>query len=175
MSPRPSLLLPQTIGIAETADVVRRALSLFLRMPPDPHELETWFLGPYREATRFAPKPATVVLPTELGPDILEAQRKTARIIDAAGRGSDSLVGLLPEVVHVRPAHDHFGGRGLIPFDVPGAALVDKTIALAMADYLTRPDDFLAQEYSTGASPLRRISSMMCAVATAEKRRGSAA
>jgi hypothetical protein len=168
---RHSLLLPQTIGIGEAADVARRALCLFLRMPPDPHELEAWFMGAYREATRFGPRATTSALPTERAPEILVAQRSTARVIEAAAGGSEALVKILPDVVHILPAHDHFGGRGLVPFEVHGA-LIDKTIALAMADYLTRPDDFLAQGYPTGASPLRRISSMMCAVEAEERASG---
>jgi hypothetical protein len=54
---------------------------------------------------------------------------------------------------------------------VAGARLVDKAMGLALADYFTRPDEFLAQEFATRAAPLRRISSEMCAMPAAAKER----
>jgi len=162
MSVRPSLLLPGNVGIAHAVDAARFALCEFLRMDANPNQLERWLFGPYREATRFGPRMKSSS--GELKPAILEAQRKTARLIEQAGVGGDALVRVLPAVVHIRPAHDCFGGRGMIPFDEPGP-LLDKTVALALADYLTRPDDFLAHDYATAASPLRRISSMVCKAA----------
>jgi hypothetical protein len=156
------LLLPGTVGIGQAADAARHALCALLTMKADPSDLGLWLAGPYREATRFAASLQSVARRPEDAASILAAQRKAARVIDAASRGSDALVSVLPPVVHVRPAHDRFGGRGFVPFDVAGAPLVDKAMALALADYFTRPDEFLAHEFATGATPLRRISGEMC-------------
>ena len=134
-------------------------------MPTDPADLEHWFAGPYREATRFATSVLSVVRRREDAGSILAAQRKAARVIHAASRGSDALMSELPAVVHIRPAHDRFGGRGFVPFDVPGTSLVGKAVALALADYFTRPDEFLSDEYAGAATALRRISGEICTVA----------
>jgi hypothetical protein len=162
---RPSLLLPGMVGIGQAADAARHALCTFLTMPVDPTDLEQWFAGAYREATRFATNVLSVARRREDSSSILAAQRKAARIIHAASRGSDALVGELPTVVHIRPAHDRFGGRGFVPFDVPGTALLGKAVALALADYFTRPDEFLSDEYAGAAAVLRRISGEICTVA----------
>jgi len=62
----------------------------------------------------------------------------------AAGRrGIDELVALLPPIVHVEPAHDTLGNRGFVPIDGPNMLLVDRVLALLVADYLTRPNDYL--------------------------------
>jgi hypothetical protein len=168
---RPSLLLPGTVGIAQALDTARHALCALLTMDPDPTGLQQWLVGPYREATQFGTKPQPVAMRSENAESILSAQRKTARLIEIAARGGEALVKILPAVVHIRAAHDRFGGKGFVPLDVPGAPLVDKAIALALADYFTRPDEFLAHDYSTAATPLRRISSEMCAVSDASEKR----
>ena len=164
---RPSLLLPGAVGIAQAVDAARHALCSLLMMRADPGDLGQWLVGPYREATRFAAGVRSSARRSESAGSILAAQRKSARVIDAASRGSEALVRELPQVVHIRPAHDRFGGRGFIPFDVAGAPLIDKAVALALADYFSRPEEFLAHEYATGARLLRRISGEMCAVAAA--------
>jgi hypothetical protein len=164
-APRPSLLLPKMVGISQAADAARHALCALLTMPTHPTDLEQWFAGPYREATRFTTGVLSVARRREDSSSILAAQRKAARVIYAASRGSDALVGELPAVVHIRPAHDRFGGRGFVPFDVPGNGLVGKAVALALADYFTRPDEFLSGEYEGAAAVLRRISGEICKVA----------
>jgi len=168
---RSSLQLPGSVGIAQAVDAARDALCALLTMRPDPHELRRWLAGPYREATRFATKKAAAARRAEDEGSILAAQRRSARVIEVAGRGSEALLRVIPAVVHIRPAHDRFGGRGFVPLDVSGLPLVDKAMALALADYFTRPDEFLAHGYATAATPLRRISSEMCAIAVAPEKR----
>jgi hypothetical protein len=152
-------------------DAARAALCALLVMKPDLNDLDQWLLGPYREASRFATKTQPGKRRMEEVASILEAQRQAARVIEAAGRGGEALVRVLPAIVHIRPAHDRFGGRGFIPLDVAYAPLVDKAVALALADYFTRPDEFLAHEFATRAAPLWRISSEMCAMPAAAKER----
>ncbi len=167
---RPSLLLPRTVGIGQAADAARQALCALLTMNPHPRALDEWIAGPYREATRFATRTRPEARPSEDEASIVDAQRRSARVIEAAGRGGEALVRILPAIVHIRPAHDRFGGRGFVPLDVAGASLADKACALALADYFTRPDEFLEHDYANAAGPLRRISSEMCAVAAAPER-----
>jgi hypothetical protein len=168
---RASLLLPGPVWIAQAVDASRQALCAFLTMEADPSALGPWVLGPYREATRFATSTPSVAGRPEGAATILAAQRKSARVIEAASRGTEALVSELPPVVHIRPAHDRFGGRGFVPFDAAGTPLVVKVVALALADYFTRPEEFLAHEYATGARLLRRISGEMCAMAVGESKR----
>jgi hypothetical protein len=158
------------VGIAQALDACRQAVCALLVLPPEPDQVTQWLAGPYHEATRFAGKARSIVRRTVPPPeaaaeaaDVVDAQRRTARLIEAAGRGGDALVRLLPAVVLIRPAHDGFGGRGVVPFDAPRATLVDRALSLALADYLTRPEDFLAQDYPTSAASLRRLSQQLCA------------
>ena len=44
--------------------------------------------------------------------------------------------------MHVRPAHDVYGNHGFVPLDQARMRLPDRVLALLVADYLTRPDDF---------------------------------
>jgi len=168
MASRPSLLLPGTVGVGQAADAARDALCALLTMKADPADLEPWLAGPYRQATRFAASLQSGIQRREDAASIIAAQRRSARVVDAASRGSEALVRVLPPVVHIRPAHDRFGGRGFIAFDVAGAPLIDKAVALA--DYFTRPEEFLARDYESGAALLRRISGEVCAVAAISAR-----
>ena len=161
---RPSVLLPGTLGIGQAADAARDALCELLTMKADPEALAVWLAGPYRSATRFATRLRSSARRPEDASSILAAQRGCARVIDAASHGSEALVRVLPPVVHIRPAHDRFGGRGFVPLDVTGAPLLDRAVALALADYFTRPEEFLAHGYAPAAALLRRISSEMSAV-----------
>jgi hypothetical protein len=163
---RPSLLLPGTVGVGQAADAARQALCALLTMNADPDDLAPWLAGPYREATRFTSTVQSGARRREDAASILAAQRRSARVVDAASRGSEALVSVLPPVVHIRPAHDRFGGRGFVAFEVAGTPLIDKAVALALADYFTRPEEFLAHGYETAAAHLRRISGEMCAVAS---------
>jgi hypothetical protein len=161
---RPSLLLPGTVGIGQAADAARDALCALLTMKADPGELGLWLAGPYRQATRFAVGLQSSLRRREDAGSIIAAQRRAARVVDAASHGSEALLKVLPPVVNIRSAHDRFGGRGFVAFDVAGSSLIDKAVALALADYFTRPEEFLARDYETPATLLRRISGVMCAV-----------
>lgn len=159
MAARPSILLPGAVRITHAVDAARYALWVFLRTDAQPRALEQWLARPYREAMRFgastrARSPGT----EETDASILEAQRATVGIIEAAASGSQTLTDLLPSRVHVVRAQDRDGGRGFLPIDVPGASLFDKVLALALADYLTRPADFLTYRYVSPLSPLATTS-----------------
>lgn len=173
MCEKTSLLLPGTTGIAQAVDEARRALCAFLELDAEPRALAAWLEHPYREATRFCPAGRAFVRTDAIVPTIVDAQRSVARLIEAAAQGGDALARRLPAVVRIRAAHDRFGGKGFVPFDAPGSRLVDRAVALVLADYLTRPDDFLAHGYPTAASHLLRISGSMGSVSGTRKLGGS--
>jgi hypothetical protein len=137
----------------EVADASRRAVHAFLGMGPDKRSLSAWLVGPYREATSFGPTrvhlphfraPSHVhhTAPANIEDLVTMAQTVVTAALEAARRGVDDLVELLPPVVQVRPAHDVYGNHGFIPVDEPRMHLVDRVLAMLVADYLTRPDDY---------------------------------
>jgi len=149
----PSVALEGRVVVGEAADASRRAVRAFLTMEPDKLSLSAWLVGPYREATRFGPcrirrtdsdAPLGEPHTTATNIEALVTMSKTVVIaaLEAAQRGIDDLVELLPPVVQVERAHDVYGNRGFIPIDGPRMRLVDRVLALLVADYLTRPDDF---------------------------------
>jgi hypothetical protein len=149
----PSVALQGRVVVEEAADASRRAVRAFLAMDPDKVSLSAWLVGPYREATRFGPcrirrpdsdAPSSKPHTTATNIEDLVTMSKTLVIaaLEAAQRGIDDLVELLPPVVQVERAHDVYGNHGFIPIDGPRMHLVDRVLALLVADYLTRPDDF---------------------------------
>jgi hypothetical protein len=149
----PSVALPGRVVVEEAADASRRAVRAFLAMDPDKVSLSAWLVGPYREATCFGPRRVRRTRPdapsgqhhtTPANIEDLVTMTRTVVItaLEAAQHGVDDLVELLPPVVQVEPAHDVYGNRGFIPIDGARMRLVDRVLALLVADYLTRPGDF---------------------------------
>ena len=146
-----SVALPRRVAMQEAADSARRALREFVAMEPDEPSLADWLSGPYREATCFVPRrargqrpqPPPGVTPLTTTRDLITVARGTViAALDAAHRGNEDLLGLLPPIVHVEPAHDAGGNHGFVPIDGANMRLVDRVLALLLADYLTRPDDY---------------------------------
>ena len=50
-------------------------------------------------------------------------------------------------------ARDIYGASGFIPIDARRGRLADRVLALLLADYLTRPDDFLARPPAASTRP----------------------
>jgi hypothetical protein len=149
----PSVALPAPVVVEEAADASRHAIRAFLAMDPDKPSLSAWLEGPYHEATGFGPRRMRSARPdspsvehhtTPTNIEDLVTMTKTVVIaaLAAARRGIDDLIELLPPVVQVVPAHDVYGNHGFIPVDEARMRLVDRVLALLVADYLTRPNDF---------------------------------
>ena len=66
----------------------------------------------------------------------------------AAERANGDLLALLPPIVHVAPAHDTHGNRGFIPIDEANMRLVDRVLALLVADCLSRRSVAPASPYA---------------------------
>ena len=149
----PSVALPGRVAVQEAVDASRRAVHAFVAMDPDKLSLSDWLVGPYRDATRFgprcirrayplAPPGAHHTTPTNIEDLVTMSKTVVLAALAAAQLGIDDLVELLPPVVQVVPAHDVYGNHGFIPVDQARVRLVDRALALLVADYLTRPNDF---------------------------------
>jgi len=150
---RPSLKLAPGTVVLDVADACRDALEEFLALDPnDKHALSRWLVGTYRKATSFGPRRLEVgvashaVSPLSIAEIVKHAQDEITAAIDAAAEpGAERLLARIPDVVDVIPVHDAYGGRGFAPQDVPHARLATRVLALLLADYLTRPDDYVAK------------------------------
>ncbi len=178
---RPSVPLPRGTSVLEVADAARAALDEFLEIDPnDKFALSEWLIGAYRNATSHGPRrlhptlppmrpadprsertmhvPATTpVESVPLSMVVSHAQVIVRAALEAASRpGADGLLPLMPAVVDVIPVHDSFGGHGFAACDVAHAKLDARVLSLLLADYLTRPDEYVETQ---GPAPLRRHSS----------------
>lgn len=174
MHKRPSVALRGGLDVSQAAEVARRALRAFLALSPDKRSLSEWLLGPYLEATGFAPRhhasvpsrpeseppPGPLMGVAELMEDAKFAVRE-AMSAALGPQGSEKLIRLLPPVVHVMAAHDIYGGHGFIPMDLARTRLTDRVLSLVVADYLTRPDDFVVQIPTWFGHEGRRLSGVV--------------
>ena len=162
----PSLPLPRGTTVLEVADASRTALEEFLELDPnDKFALSNWLIGSYRQATSYGPRrlrPSAhrsgEVAAIPLSMVVSHAQAITRAALQAAAKpGADGLLPLMPEVVDVIPIHDAFGGHGFAACDHPHAKLDARVLSLLLADYLTRPDEYV--DAGGQAPPPRRHSS----------------
>ena len=153
MLPKRSIALPPAVSIHQVADRSRGAVRAFLGLAPSKNALAEWLRGPYQEATCFGPRrlvtPSVDGAQPELGgiAAILAGAQEEVRAMvrtAMAAQSAEDIVRRLPPVVHVVRAHDASGKCGFIPIDARGGRLADRVVALALADYLTRPADFVA-------------------------------
>lgn len=168
MPRRPSLALAGNVTVGDAADAARAALRAFLALEADKHQLSAWLTVPYHFATSFgsrhvrsqpsSPVEARHTSPTNIR-DLVSMSKVVVRAaVDASRVGVDEFVALLPELVKVVPVHDAFDGHGFIPVDEPRMRLADRALSLLVADYLTRPCDFLANVDWLGSIPRSTIS-----------------
>ena len=165
---RPSLRLPVGTVVLDVAEASREALEQFLALDPDDGgALSRWLVGPYRRATAYVPRRARMpgsdpVSPMSMPEIVRHAQAEICGAIDAATEpGAERLLARIPATIDVIPVHDAYGGRGFAAMDVAQARLATRVLALLLADYLTRPDDFVA---SRGPGRPRRPSVRMLAL-----------
>lgn len=144
------ILLPVAMTPYDVANACREAIDAFLALDDkEPRALSRWFSGPYRRATSFAPRrrglcgPARRAIPVSVL--IAEAQDALRAAIAAAhGRDGERLIAMLPAIIAVAPVRDDDGARGFAPMDQTSAPLLTRLLTLLIADYLTRPDTYLA-------------------------------
>jgi hypothetical protein len=168
MLQKPTLHLPRSVTLTDVADACRTAVSRFLALPLEKRPLSEWLVGPYAQATSFVPRrrPTSIPPPSSRGPvspserieDIVaHAQAEAHATIGAAATGGpEALVARLPSLVHVLRVEDAFGARGFAPIDAPRMKLNERILSLILADFLTRPDDFV-RAMAEPSGPERRI------------------
>ena len=149
---RPSLKLPEGKTVLDVADASREAIETFLAL--DPHDkvaLSGWLIGPYRRAVAYAPKRLHAsgaggsVTQLALAGVVASAQQHLKKALEGASTpGAEGLLELVPSTADIVPVHDAFGGRGFAPQDVAHQKLASRVLVLLLADYLTRPDEYVS-------------------------------
>lgn len=145
----PTMTLPSGILVAHVGDRVRTALDELERLEPNKYALAHWLAHAYRGAIVVGAReswPLTLRVSSDVGVVILEAQRALAQMRSMARRLDGAFVDRLPERVHVVRVKDRTGEVGFAPIDVRGAPLKARALALLLADYLTRPEDYVDDE-----------------------------
>jgi hypothetical protein len=71
----------------------------------------------------------------------------------AARPGAEGLVAVLPSVVDVVPTRDVYGAHGFAPLNQMHTRLATRVFTLLIADYLTRPDAYLADPPAPSDGP----------------------
>jgi len=138
------------VTVTEVADASREAVERFLLLPPAKQELAIWLRGSYRRATSFVPHslrsltpPEQPLAPSDVGDVIHHAQCAARQAMAAAlSPGAEGLARSLPPVLKLAEVVDVFGVCGFAPVDVP-CCLADRVLALIVAEYLTRPEEFI--------------------------------
>jgi hypothetical protein len=144
-----SIALPGHVSLVNVVDAARRAARAFLLLQSRA-ALDGWLCGPYFEATRFGPRRIMTAgdgaPPEDIETQIARAQHQTKLAVrDVMATEPRDFLRRLPPIVHIVRAHDAGGACGFIPLDARGARLSDRVVALVLADYLTRPEDFVAR------------------------------
>jgi hypothetical protein len=159
---RPALQLPDGVRVADVANASRLALDEFLALDPqDTRLLSSWFAGPYHRAVSFAGRRAAssdarTASHSPIPELVANAQATIGEAILAASKpGAEGLVAMLPSIIDVIPIRDVFGVHGFAPVNQAHARLAIRVLTLLVADYLTRPDDYLA--YGSRRPTLRSI------------------
>lgn len=128
----------------------------------DVRGLAAWFQGPYQAAVSVAGRCTRSTVPPEratqtpVSETVATAQAMLRSAILAASEpGASHLVAMLPCVVDVVSVRDGSGARGYAPRNQVCAPLRTRVLTLLIADYLTRPDEYLAcaaQRATVGSS-----------------------
>lgn len=151
--------LPGNVSVFDIVDASRRAALAFLDGAQGlwgRRELAAWLVGDYAAATSASCPFIEERSPSSHGLTPLEdvtieklLRRARRRILDLLATRSEWGASLAQDAVDrglVIGVEDHRGTVGYAPVDVPGLRLVDRLSALFIADYLTRPQDYLALE-----------------------------
>jgi len=160
--PMATIQLPPTATVRDVADAARRALDAFLALDPeDTRALHHWFAGPYHAAVTFTRAHGGMrtqrASQSPIPELVTNAQATVAQAIAAASKpGAEGLVALLPTVVDVVGVRDTFGAHGYAPTQAPNARLASRVLSLLVADYLTRPDDYLVYSATRPTLPAMR-------------------
>lgn len=152
--------LPVGLTVMNVADASHEAVERFLWMPASKVELVMWLRGCYRRATSFVPHSLRSLTPREQPladddiSDVIHHAQCAARQAIAAtlSPGAEGLARTLPPVLKLAEISDHHGGAGYAAVDQP-CCLADRVLALIVAEYLTRPEEFVDNAADLRPSP----------------------
>ena len=151
--------LPVGLTVMHVADASHDAVQRFLWMPPSKLELAMWLRGSYRRATSFVPHSLRSLTPREqlegdeISDVIHHAQCAARQAIAATlSPGAEGLARTLPPVLKLAEISDAHGGNGFAAVDQP-CCLADRVLALIVAEYLTRPEEFVDNAAELRPSP----------------------
>jgi hypothetical protein len=163
--------LPRSVAVDDVAATCRRAVHCFLDLAEGPvsrRDLVAWLTGPYRAATASsraqvsrrstyegiaATRPASPVDENTLAEVIEDAARRARALIEHC-RAHD-VSSMAPDLVAggiVERVCDAAGAIGYVPVSRAGMRLRDRLVALVMADVLSCPEWFGADDDATPAS-----------------------
>jgi hypothetical protein len=137
--------LPHTATVGGASQACRRALDEFASLPPTRAALEGWLEGAYRPALVEGGEhwPTTANLAADLERTILDAQAQLAQMRREARNPGVEFVAEFPTRVDIARIRDAQGNLGFAPVDARGATLAARVLSLFLADYLTRPEQYL--------------------------------
>ncbi len=159
--------LPKSVTVCEVAEACRGAVHAFLGLSEGPvsrRSVAEWLVGPYRAAvatTRvmqddrrrsgFVPKfqesipPSAPVNETDLCELVADTRRRVELLIDRCLADPDtSIAGDVVSRGLVERVYDATGEAGFVPALRPRMRLRERLVSLILADFLTRPKDFVA-------------------------------
>ena len=135
--------LPVGKSVNDLVAACRDALARFAVLAPDMAALTRWLEGPYRAALVLRMGRLDVSLTDATAPSAIKEAQQTLLDLERKA-GSATFVADLPPRLHVARIEDD---RGHVAFAPLGreTLLRGRVIALFVADYLTRPDFYLAK------------------------------
>jgi hypothetical protein len=149
-------VLPEGTVLADALDLCRWAILEFMAGTQrgwGKRELAKWLAGSYFDATRLvateaelsAIPSARTVCPTRLDDVIAQARKEARTLIVECSRSWCDISFARPVVESrlVEGAVDASGERGYLPVNLPRASLSLRIRSLIIADYLSRPLDYL--------------------------------
>ncbi len=137
--------LPHDATVGGASHACRRAIDEFASLRPTRPALEGWLESSYRRALVEGGDhwPTTSNLTTDLERTILDAQARLAQLQREARNPGVEFVSEFPTRVDIARIRDEQGNLGFAPIDARGATLAARVLSLFLADYLTRPEQYL--------------------------------
>ena len=144
----PTMVLPPGTRVLDVSQRVRAALEQFDALEPTKYDLAHWVTGPYRRTLVVGGQdhwPLALRVASDVPAVVAEARAALARAREATRSLDGGLIELLPDRVHVVRVRDGWDSLGFAPIDVRGATLAHRVLSVLLADYLMRPEAYVAR------------------------------
>ncbi len=142
----PTVTLPRGRSVRAAADACRAALESFGSLEPTHLALAGWMSTYYKDALvgHHDAAPFSTQFSTPVERVIDDAKRRLAELRREARDPAATFVTTLPARVNIARVRDEDGNVGVGPVDVRGAGLEVRVVSLFLADYLSRPEHYIA-------------------------------